>query len=84
MIMTESSYEGRSITLRSGLQVDGTWFCEYIIVEFRPTRSFSESGYPVGRFTTRDEAEAAALKVAQGVINVRDSVGSPIDEAVLV
>lgn len=76
--MTESSYEGRSIKLQSGLQADGTWFCEYTIVEFRPTRSFSESGYPIGSFTTRDKAEAAALEVAEGVIHVRDSVGSPI------
>jgi hypothetical protein len=84
MTMTESNYEGRSIKLRSGLQTDGTWFCEYTIIEFRPARSFSESGYPVGSFTTRDQAEAAALEVAQGVIKVRDSVGSPIYEAVLV
>lgn len=84
MIMTESSYEGRSITLRSGLHADGIWFCEYTIVEFRPAGSFSESGYPVGSFTRRDKAEATALEVAQSVINVRDAVGSPSDEAVLV
>lgn len=82
--MTEFSYEGRSIRLRSGLQADGTWFCEYTIVEFRSARSFSESGYPAGTFATRDKAEAAALEVAQGVIDVRDPIGSPINESVLV
>ena len=82
--MTESWYEGRSIKLRSSLQADGTWFCEYTIVEFRPTRSFSESGYPAGSFTTRDKAEAAALEVAQGVIDVRDPVGSAMHGSVLV
>jgi hypothetical protein len=82
--MTESWYEGRSIKLRSSLQADGTWVGEYTVVEFRPTHLFSESGYPAGRFTTRDKAEAAALEVAQGVINVRDPVGSPIHESVLV
>ena len=82
--MTESFYEGRSINLQSDQQADGTWFCEYTIVEFRPTGSFSESGYPAGTFTTRDKAEAAALEVAQGVIAVRDPVGSPIHGSVLV
>lgn len=78
--MTESSYGGRSIKLQSGLQADGTWFCEYTIVEFRPTRSFSESGYSAGTFMARDAAEAAALGVAQGVIDVRDPIGSPITD----
>jgi hypothetical protein len=74
--MMESSYEGRPIKLQSGLLDDGTWICEYTIVEFRPTHSFTESGYPEGTFTTRDKAEAAALEAAQAVIDVRDLVGS--------
>jgi len=66
------------------VEADGTWGCEYTIVKFRPTHSFSESGYCTGSFTTRDAAEAAALEVTQSVINVRDPVGSPIHESVLV
>ena len=81
--MTESRYAGRSIKLLSRLEADGTWFCEYTIVEFRPTYSFSESGYPAGSFTTRDQAEAAALDIAQGVIDVRDPIGSAIRGSVL-
>jgi hypothetical protein len=84
MFSRYARYEGRSIKLRSGLQADGTWCCEYTIVEFRPTCLFSESGYPAGSFPTRDKAEAAALEVAQGVIDVRDPIGSPIHESVLV
>jgi hypothetical protein len=72
--MTQCSYEGRSIKLRSSLQADGTWFCEYTILEFRPTRSFIESGYPAGSFMTRGTAEAAALNVARSVIDIRDPV----------
>lgn len=69
------TYKGRVITLMSGQQDDETWVCEYTIVEFRPLRSFSESGFPIGSFTTRDEAEAAAVDIAQGVIDARDPIG---------
>ncbi|UVT14619.1 MAG: hypothetical protein H8K04_12260 [Nitrospira sp.] len=74
---TESGYNGRSIKLWSAQADDGTWVCEYTIVEFWPTRAFSESGYPVGDYRTRDEAEAAALEIARGVINSRDPVRDP-------
>jgi hypothetical protein len=83
-IETESRYHGRSIHLWSTRQDEWTWVCEYTIVEFRPTGSFRESGYPVGSFTTRGEAEAAALEVAQGVIDARDPVGRPINGSALV
>lgn len=69
---TEYGYHGRLIHLRSVQQNGRTWTCEYIIVECRPTHSFRESGYPAGSFSTREKAEAAALEVAQGVIDVRD------------
>ncbi|UVT21151.1 MAG: hypothetical protein H8K03_04325 [Nitrospira sp.] len=74
----ESEYHGRSIKLWSAQADDGTWVCEYTIVEFWPTRSFSESGYPVGDYRTRDEAEAAALEVARSVIDSRDPVSDPL------
>lgn len=69
---TEYGYHGRVIHLRSAQENGKTWICEYIIIECRPTHSFRESGYPVGNFSTREKAEAAALAVAQGVIDVRD------------
>lgn len=69
---TEYGYNGRLIHLRSVQENGRTWMCEYIIVECRPTHSFRESGYPAGSFSTREKAEAAALEVAQGVIEVRD------------
>jgi hypothetical protein len=82
-VETESRYNGRSIHLWSTRKDEETWVCEYTIVELRPTYSFSESGYPIGSFATRDEAEAAALEVAHGVIDARDPVGGPIIGSVL-
>jgi hypothetical protein len=73
---TESWYNGRSVTLLSARQDDGTWVCEYTVLEFRPLYAFSESGYPVGSFTTHDAAEAVALEVAQAVINSRDPINA--------
>lgn len=73
---TASWYNGRSITLWSARQDDGTWVCEYTVIEFGPLYAFSESGYPVGSFTTHDEAEAAALEVAQAVIDSGDPINA--------
>ncbi|MGC4098762.1 MAG: hypothetical protein QM706_16740 [Nitrospira sp.] len=69
---TEYAYHGRVIHLQSAQENGRRWICEYIIVECRPTHSFRESGYPAGSFSTREKAEAAALDVAQGVIDVRE------------
>ena len=80
-MMIGSEYEGRWIKVKTDPQTDGRWVCEYTIVEFRPTGLFSESGYPAGSFTVRDEAETAALAAAQGIIDARDTVGNPITEA---
>jgi hypothetical protein len=52
--MTGSCYKGRSVKLRFGQEANGRWVCEYTIVVCRPIHSFSESGYPVGSFTTHD------------------------------
>jgi hypothetical protein len=71
--MTESRHNGQSIKLRSGQREDGTWVCEYTIIEHSPTRSPSITAYAKGSFSTRAEAEAAALEAAQGEI---DSCGS--------
>jgi hypothetical protein len=73
--MTESGYEGRSVTLRSGQQEDGTWACEYTIIESGSTGLAHSTGYPKASFSTRDEAEAAALQAAQAEIDASGSVG---------
>ena len=69
LTVTESNYNGRMIKLRSGQEADGTWSCQYTIIGFGPTRTASVTGYPKGNFSTRDEAEAAALEIAQGEID---------------
>jgi len=67
--VTESCYNGRAIKLRSGQQEDGTWICEYTILQLGLTRISRATGRAIGSFSTRDEAEAAALEVAQGEID---------------
>lgn len=69
--MPESGHNGRSIALRSGLQKDGTWVCDYTILEIGSTRSSRVTrSHPVS-FSTRDEAEAAAVEAAQAEIDSR-------------
>jgi hypothetical protein len=70
--MTESSHSGRSIQLRSGQQQDGTWVCRYTIIEVGPTQSNSVTGARKGSFSTREEAESAALDEAQAEINSQE------------
>lgn len=82
--MTESGYEGRSIKLRSGQQKDGTWVCEYTIIDSGSIGLTHITGYPKGSFSTRDDAEAAALEAAQAEIDAGGSVGGPINGSVLV
>jgi hypothetical protein len=84
LLMTESAYEGRSIKLRSGQQEDGTWGCEYTIIESGSTGLTHITGYPKGSFSTRDEAEAAALETAQAEIDAGGLVGQPINGSDLV
>ncbi|UVT17627.1 MAG: hypothetical protein H8K04_08885 [Nitrospira sp.] len=67
--VTDSSYNGRAIKLRSGQQEDGTWICEYTILQLGLTKISRATGRAIGSFSTRDEAEAAALEVAQGEID---------------
>jgi hypothetical protein len=82
--MTESGYEGRLIKLRSGRQKDGTWVCEYTIIDSNSTGLTHITGYPKGSFFTRDEAEAAALEAAQAEIDAGGPVDGPINGSVLV
>jgi hypothetical protein len=81
--MTESDYGGRSVKLRSGQQEDGTWICEYTIIQSGSTGLTHTTGYPYGSFATRDEAEAAALEAAQAEIDAEGSVGGPINGSAL-
>ncbi|UVT18571.1 MAG: hypothetical protein H8K03_12120 [Nitrospira sp.] len=74
--MTAFAHKGRSIKLWPGLKDDGTWLCRYLIIE----NGNITSGliYPDAYFSTRSEAEAAALKAAQNVIDAREPLGPPI------
>jgi hypothetical protein len=82
--MTEPDCGGRSVKLRSGQQGDGTWICEYTIIESGPPGLTHTTGYPKGSFSTREEAEAAALEAAQSEIDAAGPVGGPINGSVLV
>lgn len=77
--MTESVYGGRSVKLRSVQQADGTWICEYIIIDSGPTGVTRTKGHPTGSFSTRDEAEAVALEAAQAEIDAEGPDGGPIN-----
>lgn len=72
--MTESIHHGRWIQLRSGRRPDGAWECTYTILEIGPTRSSSVKRNSTGSFSTREEAEASAMDVAQAEINSRGPI----------
>ncbi|MDK2745370.1 MAG: hypothetical protein NDI90_20910 [Nitrospira sp. BO4] len=74
--MTAFAYKERSIQLWPGLKDDGTWLCRYFIIE--NGNIISGLIYPDAHFSTRREAEAAALKAAQDVIDAREPLGTPI------
>ena len=82
--MTASRDEGPSVTLRSEQQADGTWVCEYTIIEFESTGLTHITGYPSGVFLTHDEAEAAALESALAEIDAGGAVGGAINGSALV
>ena len=69
--MTELRHNGRWVTLRSGRQPDGTWVCDYTILESSPTRSNSLTQRHQKTFSTREAAEAAAFEAAQAEIDAR-------------
>jgi hypothetical protein len=77
--MTGSSYEGRSIQLRSCQQDKGAWICEYTILELGPTGLSRSTGQATGSFSTREQAEAAALEVARGEIDARGPIRGPLN-----
>ncbi len=72
--MTNAGQEGRSIKLRSGQQADGTWVCEYTIIEPGSEPVMNTTGTSRGGFSTREEAEAAAWEAAQAEIDSRGPI----------
>jgi hypothetical protein len=69
--MAALSHNGRWVTLRSGRQPDGTWACDYTILEIGPTRSSNRKQRYQEVFSTREAAEAAAFEAAQAEIDAR-------------
>ena len=72
-------YEGRLIVLISGQQEDGTWVCEYTILEVAHAHSINTKGFPKGTFLTQDGAEGAALEAARTEIDERRPIGGAIN-----
>ncbi|UVT17293.1 MAG: hypothetical protein H8K04_07050 [Nitrospira sp.] len=62
-------YKKHQIELAARQQEDGRWVCQYVIIEFGPRHWRYNKGFPDGRFGTRQQAEAAALKQARRIIN---------------
>ena len=62
-------YKHRTIELTPRRQADGTWHCSYRVIEFRPTSWGYHSGCVNDGFTSRKEAEAAALDVAKRIVD---------------
>lgn len=64
-------HDGRWIELQPQQLYDYTWECVYIIFEIGPTHSTSIKRNMSHSFTTREEAEAAAMDAAQVEIDSR-------------
>jgi hypothetical protein len=48
---------------------DGTWRCQYMVIEFRQTSWGYRQGYPDGIFASRDAAISAALEEAKRIVD---------------
>lgn len=62
-------YKHRKIELTPRRQADGTWRCQYRIIEFRETCWGYRQGYPEGIFVSRDAAASVALEEAKRLID---------------
>jgi len=59
-------------------QADGTWSCHYVIFEFGPRAWRCKKGSAEGTFSTLEEAEAAALTLAQQIVDSLQ-ISPPLD-----
>lgn len=66
-------YRGHKIVLRTGVQHDGRWICDYGIVELTKGARGKNKGMAHGTYPTREEAQAAGLKKAQYIIDAREA-----------
>lgn len=71
---TELGHNGRTIQLRSVQRHDGTWACDYSILEIGITQSTRITRNDTGSFATREEAEAAAVDAAHAEIDSRGPI----------
>lgn len=62
-------YKGRHIELTPHQQPDGTWVCQYAIMESGNPQMASSKGSPDGSFPSREAAELAALQKAKALID---------------
>lgn len=59
-------YKERQIDLTPIQQVDGTWVCRYVIVEYGPHQECVQQN-----FLSRKAAELAALQTVKSLIDLR-------------
>jgi len=62
-------YKHRKIELSPRRQADGTWHCQYRIIEFRQVCWGYHNGRTSGVFPSREEATAAALEEAKHIVD---------------
>jgi hypothetical protein len=66
-----TEYKSRQIVLTPHQQQDGSWICQFIILESGQTRLESGKGESEGGFPSREAAELAALEKAKTMIDLR-------------
>ena len=67
--MQDNPSHFRTIRLTPGQEADGSWRCQYAILEGGSTPTDQRVGYPEGTFATLTEAVAAARNAAQRIID---------------
>ena len=67
--MQDNPSHFRTIRLTPGQEADGSWRCQYAILEGGSTPPDQRVGYPEGTFATLTEAVAAAKNAAQQIVD---------------
>ena len=67
---TPLDYKGHQIVLRSRLQANGRWICEYFILAPGQRQGESSTGHAEGSFPSREAAELAAVQKAKALIDL--------------